>query len=304
MSILDELFPGFTSRFFDIGNVTLHARIGGSGPPLLLLHGYPETHAAWHRIATELAQTHTVVLPDLRGYGLSSCVPGDSQHRAYSKRTMAGDARFLMRELGYSRFAVMGHDRGGKVAYRLALDRPELISRLVILDIITTWDNWQPELFKMRQRQRLTHWAFLAQPAPIPESLVGADPIEWLEGRFRRGTLARSIDVIDPRVLEDYRVAHADPDHIHAACEDYRAEATCDLDDDEADRLGGRRIACPTLMLWGTAGSLADVADPLALWRPWCKSVSGFAIESGHYIPEENPAALLAAVRPFLMGSE
>jgi haloacetate dehalogenase len=302
MSPVDELFPGFTAGFFDIGNVTLHARIGGRGPPLLLLHGYPETHAAWHKVAPDLARAFTVIVPDLRGYGHSGCVPDNVEHRAYSKRMMAADMVHLMRDLGHARFAVMGHNRGGRVAYRLALDWPQLVERLVILDIITTWDNWQPELLKTRQR--LAHWAFLAQPAPIPESLIGADPIEWLEGRFRRGTLARSLEAIDPRVLDEYRMAYADPDHIHAACEDYRAGAGCDLTDDEADRTRGRRIECPTLTLWGTAGSLSDIADPLALWRPWCRSVVGRAVESGHYIPEENPAALLEAVLPFLKGSE
>ena len=302
MSVAGELFPGFSSRFFDIDDVTLHARTGGSGPPLVLLHGYPETHAAWHKVAPELARGFTVVLPDLRGYGRSGCAPDDFEHRAYSKRTMAVDVAQLMNLLGFSRFAVMGHDRGGRVAYRLALDQPALVERLVIVDIMSTWDNWQEVHLKTRQRQ--SHWAFLAQPAPIPESLIGADPIEWLEGRFKRGTLLRSLSPIDPRALAEYRMAYSDPDHIHAACEDYRAGAGCDLADDEADRRNGRRIECQTLMVWGTAGSLSDVADPLALWRPWCRSLSGCAVESGHYIPEENPAALLEAVRPFLQGSE
>ena len=302
MSVVDELFPGFASGFFDLDAVTLHVRTGGCGPPLLLLHGYPETHAAWHKVASELAQSFTVILPDLRGYGHSGFVADEPGHRAYSKRAMAGDIAELMRLLGHPRFAVMGHDRGGRVAYRLALDRPEMVSRLVLLDIITTWDNWQPDLLKMRQR--VTHWAFLAQPAPIPESLIGGDPIEWLEARFKRGTALRSLQPIDPRVLGEYRTLYSDPDHIHAACEDYRAGATCDLDDDEADRSRGRRIACPALLIWGTSGSLSDVADPIALWRPWCRSVVGRLIESGHYIAEENPAALLQAALPFLMSPE
>lgn len=302
MSISEELFPGFTSRFLDIGNITLHARTGGSGPPILLLHGYPETHASWHKVAPDLARNFTVVLPDLRGYGRSSCAPDEFEHRAYSKRTMATDVAQLMSLLGFSRFAVIGHDRGGRVAYRLALERPDLVERLVVVDIITTWDNWQDAHLKTRERQ--THWAFLAQPAPIPESLIGANPIEWLEGRFKRGTEARSLSAIDPRALEEYRMTHSDPDHVHAACEDFRAGAGCDLADDDADRKGGRQIECPTLMVWGTAGSLSDVADPVALWRPWCRSVSGCSVESGHYVPEENPSALLAVVRPFLESSE
>jgi haloacetate dehalogenase len=302
MSAVDELFPGFTAGFYDIGSVTLHVRVGGRGPPLLLLHGYPQTHAAWHKVAPDLARKFTVVLPDLRGYGHSSCVPDDMEHRAYAKRTMAGDVAALMRQLGHSRFSVMGHDRGARVAYRLALDRPDLVERLVVVDILTTWDCWQPE--QLKTRNRMSHWAFLAQPAPIPESLIGADPVEWLESRFKRGTLTRSLAEIDPRAFDEYRATQADPDYIHAACEDYRAGAACDLVDDEADRQDGRRIKCPTFVMWGTVGAIADVADPLSLWRPWCWSVSGCAVESGHYIPEENPAALLAAVLPFLEGSE
>lgn len=302
MSAPDDLFPGFAERHIDLGQVTIFGRIGGSGPPLLLLHGYPQTHAAWHRVAPVLAAQFTVVVPDLRGYGRSSYVPADSEHRTYSKRTMAQDAVDVMAALGFERFAVIGHGRGGRVAYRLALDRPDIVERLVVIDIMTSFDHWQPE--NETTRQKLAHWAFLAQPAPIPESLIGVNPVDWLEGRLRRGLRGRSLDAIDPRALDAYRSACADPDGVHAACEDFRAGASCDLADDQFDHDEGRRITCPTMLVWSTEGSLADVADPAALWRPWCTNLTVRAVKSGHYVSEDNPTDLIEAVRPFLTGKE
>lgn len=302
MSGADDLFPGFASRRIDTGKVDLNVRLGGSGPPLLLLHGYPQTHVAWHKVAGRLAETFTVVAPDLRGYGESACPPDDVDHRAYAKRTMAADMAHLMRDLGFSRFFVMGHDRGARVAYRLALGHPDRVARLVVLDIMTTWDQWQPD--QQTTRHRIVHWAFLAQPAPIPETLIGKDLDGWLEGRLKRGTGSRTLDAFDPRAIAAYRQGLSDRDRVHATCEDFRASASCDLADDEADRRHGRRITCPTLVLWGAFGSLAEVADPVALWRPWCVSVSGRAIDGGHFIPEENPGALLDAVLPFFDSAE
>lgn len=298
----DELFPGFSETLIDTGDASLYARIGGHGPPLLLLHGYPETHAAWHRVAPALAEHFTIVAPDLRGYGRSSCPPSDYAHRAYAKRTMAGDVARLMAQLGFDRFAIMGHDRGGRVAYRLALDRPECVRCLVLIDIMSTWDQWH--LAHQSTLHRPIHWAFLAQPAPIPETLIGANPVEWIEGRLRRGTKSNTLEAIDPRVLATYAASLSDPDHSHAACEDHRAGASCDIADDAADRMAGRRIVCPTLAIWGTNGSMVEIADPLALWRPWCDRLEGRAVESGHYIPEENPVALLAVATPFLATAE
>jgi haloacetate dehalogenase len=298
-----DLFPGFATRAVDTGDVTLFVRTGGSGPPLVLLHGYPETHACWHLLAPALARQFTLVLPDLRGYGRSSCPPSDGDHRAYSKRAMATDVARMMRILGFDRFAVMGHSRGARVGCRLALDRPELVSRLILLDIVSTWDQWQPAQ-KSAQPNHIRHWGFLAQPAPIPESLIGARPGEWLESQLKRGTRTQSLDAFDPRAMADYLTSHSEPDHIHAACEDYRASSTCDLDDEKADRASGRQIACPTLVFWGTHGSLSAVPDPLGLWLPWCKNVIGGPIESGHFIPEENPAMLELSTLPFLAGLE
>lgn len=292
------LFPGFAEHVVKLDDVAIRVRVGGKGPALLLLHGYPQTSAMWHRVAPQLAKHHTVVAADLRGYGRSSCPPTDMDHRPYAKRTMAADMLGVMRELGHDRFCVMGHDRGGRVAYRLALDHPSRIERLVLLDIITTHDQWSAA--NQSIRLKMFHWAFLAQPAPMPESLIGRDPMDWLDGRFKRGTKTRTLDPIDPLAMAEYRLCFSDPDHIHATCEDYRAGARCDLVDDDADLAGGRMIRCPTLLVWASEGPMADIADPLALWRQWCEHVEGAEIDSGHFIAEEAPDALLARVVPFL----
>jgi len=302
MSPDGDLFPGFAAEFFDTGKVRLRFRIGGSGPPLLLLHGYPQTHASWHRVAGPLARSFTVAIPDLRGCGESSCPDEDLEHRAYSKRVMAGDMVLLMDRLGFRRFCVIGHGRGGRVAYRMALDRPECIARLAVADIVTTWDWWQPA--QQAARNKGVQWAFLAQPAPIPESLIGADPMAWLDGCLKRLARSGSLDLFDPRALASYRSSFADPDRVHATCEDFRASACCDLKDDDVDRRFGRRIRCPTLVVWGTSGSLAMLDDPVALWRPWCETVAGCMVDSGHFIAEENPFGLLNAVLPFFKEAE
>lgn len=293
-----DLFPGFDTCNIDTGEATIHARIGGRGPALLLLHGYPQSHAMWHRVAPELAKSFTVIAADLRGYGRSSCPPSDMDHRPYSKLSMAVDMIKLMHSLGHRRYSIIGHDRGARVAYRLAMEMPDQVERLVILDIITTADQWSSANQKVRLK--MFHWAFLAQPAPMPETLIGRDPVDWVEGRFKRGTKSRSLAEIDPRALADYHAYFTDPDRMHATCEDFRAGSGCDLADDEKARDAGRRIECPTLVLWATDGPLADVSDPLELWRPWCRSVVGANIDSGHFIAEERPRELLEYAQPFL----
>ncbi len=297
MTTEPDLFPGFATTTVDVGDISVFARVGGSGPPLLLMHGYPQTHACWHKIAVSLARHFTLVVPDLRGYGRSSCPHADADHRAYAKRTMANDMLALMAQQGFPRFAVMGHDRGGRVAYRLALDHPDAVSRLVMLDIISTLDQWRPE--HHATRSRINHWAFLAQPAPLPESLIGANAKEWIEARLKRGTADNTTSAFAAAALADYLHHHSDPDRIHASCEDYRAGATCDVSDDRQDLASNNRIVVPTLLVWGTSGSLADIPDPVAVWQPWCTDLLGARIESGHFIPEENPAALLASIEPF-----
>jgi haloacetate dehalogenase len=293
------LFPGFAGRHVATPDGDVFARTGGSGPPLLLLHGYPETHAMWHRVAPALAQHFTVVAPDLRGYGRSFVAPNIAGHESYSKRAMARDMRAVMAALGYDTFALMSHDRGARVAYRMMLDHPGLVTRGVLLDIITSADLWAT--LTRTRIMRMYHWPFLAQPAPLPEKMINADARGFLEGRFRRGAAALP-PWLDAAVLTDY-AAFCDPARVHASCEDYRAGATCDVDHDEADQAAGRTIACPVQLIWGVRGNLADTPDPLGLWQPWCQSITGQPVDSGHFIPEENPKALLDAALPFLTAS-
>lgn len=295
---LPDLFPGFTTHRIrtDVGE--MFARVGGAGPPLLCLHGYPQTHVCWHRIAQDLAHHHTVVLMDLRGYGESVAPPGDDTHRTYSKRAMAEDAVVVMRALGHDRFTIMGHDRGARVAYRLALDRPDVVDRLIVLDILTTGDVWARTTAETALKSY--HWMFLAQPAPLPETLIAGNPDFYVEQTLRGWTQQKSLDVFATEALAHYKALLAAPARIHAVCEDYRAGATFDRAADEADRAAGRKIHCPTLVLWGTDYVGKSHAGPLDAWRGWCTDVRGRAIASGHFLAEENPAATLAALQDFL----
>lgn len=304
MSGLSELYPRFATHHFNNGVATLHARTAGSGPPLVLLHGYPQTHVCWHRVAPRLAETHTVVAMDLRGYGASSAPDGgglaDPKHEVYSKRTMARDVIAVMAALGHDRFAVMGHDRGARVAYRLALDSPEAVTRLVLLDILPTieqWDNmrWQSAL-------RAYHWAFLAQPFPLPETLIAGAPTHYVEHTLASWTRDGTLAALEPAALAHYHALLAAPARVHAVCEDYRAGATYDREADAADRAAGRLITTPTLLLWGSDYLGKGAVNPLDVWRRWCTDLRGGEIVSGHFLAEENPDAVLAAVRPFLDG--
>jgi haloacetate dehalogenase len=246
-----------------------------------------------------IAAGFTVVAADLPGYGASSCPPTDLDHRPYSKSTMAANMLEVMLALGFERFSVMGHDRGANVAYRLALEYPDRVARLVLLGIISTLDHWH--IVSQFRAARLDPWAFLAQPAPLPESLIGRSVDDWVEGRFKRSTRDRSISAIDPRAMAAYKRAMSDPDRIHASCEDFRASAWLDIEDDLSARAAGLAIACPALALWGRDGPLSGVPDVLGLWQPWCRSVlTGHSLDCGHYIAEEQPEQLLAAVLPFL----
>lgn len=302
MTSLADLFPGFSEHRVPTRGIKIFARLGGRGPPLLLLHGYPETHAMWHRVAPALARHFTVIAPDLRGYGRSDCPSSDGNHRAYSKRTMALDMAGLMTELGYDRFCIMGHDRGARVGFRLALDAPERVERLVLIDIIATLDiaRLREEGFKFG----MLHGVFLSQPAPLPESLIIQNPADWVESRFRRATLAKSPEAIHPVALADYIYMLSQADRVHATCEDYRSEHRTDRLLDENDRDAGARLQCPLQVVWASEGSLAEIADPLSVWEPWCTSLTGGPIESGHFIPEENPVALLERTLPFLLAKE
>jgi haloacetate dehalogenase len=288
------MFETFRALDLDVGETTIHGRMGGSGPPLLLLHGHPQTHAMWHAVAPELARSFTVVAADLRGYGDSGKPPTAPGHAPYSKRAMARDMVAVMQRLGFERFAVAGHDRGGRVAYRMALDHPDRVTRLAVLDIVPTGEMYRRA--NMDFAMGYWHWFFLPQPYDFPERLIGADPDHfYLE---RQGALGIA-GLFAPEALAEYRRCWRDPATIHAMCEDYRAGATIDFRLDEEDRRAGRRIRAPLLALWGSKGSIGRWYDVLAIWRDWAEEVSGGPVESGHYIPEENPAATLSAFLSF-----
>jgi haloacetate dehalogenase len=296
---LADLFPGFDSRWIDIGMGRLFARTGGAGPPLVLLHGFPQTHVMWHRIAKELAERFTVVAPDLRGYGWSSVPPGADDGSGYSKRLMAGDIVEAMEKLGHIRFAIAGHDRGGRVAYRLALDHPGRVTAIAVLDIVPTTTVWDG--FDRKAALRTYHWPFLAQKAPLPETLIGGNPTFFLDWTLASWTASRSLEAFDPRALAHYRASFDSPDRIAAACGDYRAGASIDVADDAADLAAGRKISAPLLALWGSSG-FPDAGDPRAAWRAFATDVSAASVASGHFVAEENPQAVLEALVPFLAG--
>jgi haloacetate dehalogenase len=283
-----DMFEGFTLSTIDTGEAVLRVRHGGSGPPLLLLHGHPQTHMMWHKLAPRLAQDFSVVLADLRGYGDSSKPPSAPDHAPYSKRAMARDQVALMRQLGFEQFFVAGHDRGGRCAYRMALDHPERVLKLAVLDIIPTYEAFRRA--DMTFGLGYWHWFFLAQPYPLPERMIGANPDNY----YFRGTR----DLFSPEALADYLRCVHNPATIHAMCEDYRAAATIDYALDQADH-GRRRIACPLLALWGRRGQLEAWYDVLAIWRDWADDVRGRAIDSGHYLAEEAPDATYAELATF-----
>jgi haloacetate dehalogenase len=286
-------FEGFELSQIDVDEASLRVRHGGSGPPLLLLHGYPETHMMWAPVAGELARDFTVAAPDLRGYGGSTKPATKDDHEQASKRAMSRDAVQLMAKLGFDRFAVAGHDRGGRVAYRLALDHPDRVTKVSILDIIPTGEAWARADRKFAVGY--WHWSFLAQPEPFPETLISADPEFFFTGR------AGILRDFNPEGMADYLAAAKNPDVVHAMCEDYRAGATYDRLVDETDMKAGRKIACPVQILWGGKGAVGAWYDVVAVWRAWADDVRGQAIDCGHFIPEEKPAEALAALRGFFL---
>jgi haloacetate dehalogenase len=282
------MFEGFDLTTIDVGEAQIRVRKGGSGPPLLLLHGNPQTHAMWHKVAPRLARDFTVVASDLRGYGDSSKPPTTPDHEPYSKRAMARDQVAVMARLGFERFAVAGHDRGGRVAYRMALDHPTRVSKLAVLDILPTGEHLRRA--DMQFALGYWHWFFLAQPYDLPERLINAQPDQFFI--FGRKS------VFTPEALAEYLRCYHNPATIHAICEDYRAGATYDFALDEADR-GKRRIACPVLALWGGQGFVGKSYDALAIWRDWADDVRGRALDCGHYLAEESPDDTYAAFHDF-----
>jgi haloacetate dehalogenase len=288
------LFPGFRAFDLDAGGVAVHGVMGGSGPPLLLLHGYPQTHAIWHQVAPRLAAHFTVVCADLRGYGDSGKPPTDARHSPYSKREMAKDALACMRQLGFARFRLAGHDRGGRVAHRLAIDHPGAVERLAVLDISPTLAMYGQT--DMAFARAYWHWFFLIQPAPFPETLIGADPGFYL--RKKMGSGSAGLAPFAPQAWAEYERCFT-AQAIHASCEDYRAAATIDLEHDRADRDAGRRIACPLLALWGAHGVVERCFRPLEDWGRVAADVSGRALPAGHYLPEEVPDLVAAGFESF-----
>lgn len=297
----EPVIDGFQRSRIALPDISLSVQQAGQGPALILLHGYPENGMCWSRIAPQFAATHRVIIPDLRGYGLSDAPPDDAQHQTYSKRRMAKDIVALIQAMGLGQAMVLGHDRGARVAYRLALDHPGLVSRLGIIEIAPTadyWANWGAEL-----AMAAYHWTFLAQPAPLPERMIGADPVAYLEWTLQSWTKAKSLDVFPERNLASYRAQALDPARIHAMCADYRAGATVDRMDDEADRTAGKRIEVPLRFLYGHHGFPARTGDPAGIWRSWATHVEASACDSGHFAMEENPDAVLGAFLPFFCPS-
>ncbi len=285
------MFEGFELSRIAVGDGWLRVRRGGDGPPVLLLHGHPQTHVMWHAVAPVLAQRHTVVCADLTGYGGSFKPETTPDHEPYSKRAMGQLQIELMRQLGFARFAVVGHDRGARVGYRMALDQPEVIDRLAVLDIVPTGDMWRRA--DMALGLAFWHWYFLAQPHDLPERIIAADPEAFYGGRW--------LPSFHPDAVADYRHALTTPGTIHAICEDYRAAAGIDREHDETDRRAQRRITCPVLVLWGQVGrSLGQWFDVVEVWRQWANDVRGRALDCGHHLPEELPEETAAELVSFL----
>ena len=288
------MFEGFDQASIDTGEAVIRVRHGGSGPPLLLLHGIPETHVMWHKVAPRLARRFTVVAADLRGYGDSSKPPTTPDHAPYAKRAMARDGIEVMRQLGFDAFFVAGHDRGARCAYRMALDHPDQVRKLAVLDIVPTGDALRRANADFARDFWV--WFFLAQPADLPERLIGANPDVLLDYMLQ-GWCAISGSV-EPAARSEYARAFREPATIHAICEEYRAAITLDFQHDEADR-GSRRIRCPVLALWGARGALPGWYDVLSIWRTWADDACGRAIDCGHFLPEEAPEDTAAELETF-----
>ena len=294
---MTDLFPHFRALQVEIDpTVTINAIVGGSGPPLLLLHGHPQTHAIWHRVAPRLAEHFTVVACDLRGYGESSKPQGAPDHANYSKRAMAADMVAVMQSLGFATFRVLAHDRGARVAHRLALDHPQAVERMALLDIAPTLAMYEQTSDAFARAY--WHWFFLIQPAPLPERLIEADPSAYV--RDVMGKRSAGLAPFDPRALAEYQRCLALPGAAHGICEDYRAAATIDLEHDRFDRDAENRLALPLMVLWGEQGVVGRCFDPLAEWQRVAADVQGGALPCGHYIAEEAPDTLLERVLPFL----
>jgi haloacetate dehalogenase len=296
------MMDDFTPTIIETEETNIFLRLHGSGPLLLLLHGFPQTHLMWRAVAPLLARDFTVVCADLRGYGASGCPASAPDHAPYSKRAMARDMIAVMDSLGFPRFSVAGHDRGGRVAYRIALDHPDRVKRLAVLDILPTATAWDHA--DARFTLAYWPWSMLAQADPLPERILMAAADAIIDNAL--GGWGTPASVFPPEARTAYVEALRDPAHAHAICEEYRAAAAIDREHDDADRQNGRRIACPVLVLWGESGTLnnwyADQGGPVALWRGWAENVEGRPLRGGHFFPEEVPEETAEALRRFFRG--
>ena len=296
-------FEGFEAATYEVNGTTLCARTGGrrGAPALLLVHGFPQTHAMWHRVARELAPHFSLVLPDLRGYGDSAKEAGLPDHSNYSKREMARDLVELMASLGHTEFFVCGHDRGARVSHRLAVDHPQQVRKLALIDIAPTLDMY--DATHMAFARYYYHWFHLIQPAPLPEAMIGGNCRIYLHAKLG-GWGGQGLSHIEPEALADYERCFCRAEAIHSACEDYRASAGIDLEHDRESRSRGEKIVCDTLVLWGERGIIGKLFDPLALWRAQCGArVAGRAVAAGHFIPEELPHETAQALLDFFTTS-
>jgi haloacetate dehalogenase len=294
------IFPGFVLEHVTTSAGAIRLRRGGSGPPLLLLHGNPQTHAMWHAVAPRLAERFTVVCPDLRGYGGSHKPEATADHAPYAKREMAKDMVEVMERLGHRRFLLAGHDRGGRVSHRLAVDFPDRVQKLAVLDIVPTIEHF--ERADMAFGLGYYHWFWFAQPHPFPEMLINAAPEAWFSVHTSREPKPSTF--FHPEALADYLAAVKTPEMIRGMCEDYRAAASIDLEHDRKSRAGRQKIQCPMLVLWGAKGKIPQWYDALAIWRQYCTAeVSGGPVASGHYLAEETPEAVIGALQGFFAGA-
>jgi haloacetate dehalogenase len=289
-------FDGFTLTHVETPGGSIRLRHGGDGPPLLLLHGTPQTHAMWNLVAPELAKRFTVICPDLRGYGGSFKPTPSADHTASAKAEMARDMVAVMDHFGFSRFKLGSHDRGARVAHRLAIDFPERVEKLAVLDIIPTIEHF--ERTDMSFALSYYHWFWFAQKYPFPENLINASPDVWFAAHTNRHP--RDPDLFQPAALADYLTHIRQPAMISGMCEDYRAAASIDLEHDRASRAAGKKVQCPMLVLWGSKGNIGKWYDALAIWRQYCAAeVTGWPVEAGHYIAEERPEMVLERFRDF-----
>ena len=288
------MFEGFESKRIATRETEINLKVGGNGPPLLLLHGYPQTHVIWHKIAPKLAEKFTVITPDLRGYGDSGKPESDADHAPYSKRAMAADQVEVMSALGFETFSVVGHDRGGRVAHRMVRDYPERINKIAVLDIAPTATMYGET--DMAFASAYYHWFFLIQPNGLPEHLIGGDPEFYLSQKM--AAWGKADGAITKEAFAEYLRCFSDPMTIHTTCEDYRASAGIDLEHDAAD--AGNKTDSPLLALWGQDGFVGKTYDVLETWRAVSSDVSGHAVPGGHFLPEEAPEETLAALFEFL----